>query len=172
VNSNATRGAVLVGIAALVAALILGWGVDDSDANLVAAVPTVTPVPTVDVTTFPTATPVPQAPAGAPRSPEEVRVQVANAAEIQGKAGDMTARLSAQGYRTSEPANAEASSVSTVYFELGYEADAQAVLAIFGSPNTQTFPMPNPRPEVSNPDTLDGGPNIIMIVGSDELSRG
>jgi len=84
----------------------------------------------------------------------------------------MTARLSAQGYRTSEPANAEASSVSTVYFELGYEADAQAVLAIFGSPNTQTFPMPNPRPEVSNPDTLDGGPNIIMIVGSDELSRG
>lgn len=169
-NSNATRGAVLVGIAALIAALILGWGVDSSDsASPVAAVaPTVTPVPAVE--TFPTATPVP-APAGTARAASEVRVQVANAARIDGKAGDMTARLSAQGYRTSPATNAEESSVSTVYFELGYQADAEAILAIFGSPDTLVVPMTDPRPTVAGPDTTDP-PNIIMIVGSDELSRG
>lgn len=172
-NSNAMRGAVLVGVAVLLAALILGWGADDNDTRAVVAqaAPTVAPVATTAVVApQPTATPT--APVGLARPASEVRVQVANAAEIAGKAGDMTARLSAQGYRTAVPTNATPTTVSTVYFQLGYEADAVAVLAIFGSPSTQTFPMPNPRPVVDDPDTIDGGANIIMIVGTDELSRG
>lgn len=172
-NSNAMRGAVLVGVAVLIAALILGWGADDNDTRPVVTdvVATAVPQPTTAITApQPTATPV--APIGEARAPSEVRVQVANAAEIQGKAGDMTARLSAQGYRTAAPTNATPTSVSTIFFELGYEADARAVLAVFGSPDTQTFPMSNPRPVVDDPDTIDGGANIIMIVGSDELSRG
>lgn len=172
-NSNAMRGAVLVGVAVLIGALILGWGADDGDGTQVVtqeAVATVTPVPTV-VAAAPVATATPTAPIGTTRDPSQVRIQVANAARIEGLAGQISARLGAQGYVTAAPTNAAETTVSTLYFELGYEADAQAVLAIFNSPNTQTFPMPNPRPEVDNPDTVDGGANIIMVVGSDDLSR-
>lgn len=174
-NSNAMRGAVLVGVAVLIAALVLGRGADNGGSVVVADNPpaaTVTPVATLVPQVLPTLTPVP-APIGEPRLASEVRVQVANAAEIAGRAGAMTARLNAQGYSTGAATNADPTTQSTVYFELGYKADAHAVLAVFGSPETtNVFPMTNPRPTVDDPDTVDGGANIIMIVGADELSRG
>ena len=170
-NSNAMRGAVLVGIAILLGALILGFGVDDgpravaTDTNNDAVVVTATATP---VFVPPTATPFATQPATV-RAPNEVRVQVANAAQIQGLAGEFSTRLNAAGYITAEPTNHEPVTVSTAYFQPGYEADARQILAVFNSPGTAVTPLPNPPPTVSDPDAF--GVNVLLIVGSDELAR-
>lgn len=175
-NPNAMRGAVLVGIALLLGAMILGWGARNGDqplattANDDAAFATdATPVPTL--APLATATPVLASSAATIRNPSDVRVQVANAAQIDGIAGEFTARLNAQGYTTGAPTNASPSPVSTIYYQEGYELEARAIVAFFGATATQVQPLPNPAPVVDNPDTINGGANILMIVGADELSR-
>jgi len=171
-NPNAMRGAIIVGVALLFGALILGWGAD-SDGTVVttpAALEDTTPFPTA-VTIAPTAVPTTAPVLSQPRDPSQVRVQVANAANIAGIAGNFTARLNAQGYTTGQAPNAADSAVSFIYYAPGYEADARQILTIFGSPSVEVLPLPSPAPAVDDLDTVNGGSNVLIVIGTDDLSR-
>lgn len=163
----------MVGVALLLGAIILGWGARGGDVATVTDNEfAITATPIATLAPAATATPILAAPAQTSvRNPSEVRVQVANAAQIQGVASDFTARLNAQGYTTGQATNAPASPVSTVYYQPGFELEAQAIVSFFGATSTQIQPLPNPPPVVDSPDTINGGPNVLIIVGADELSR-
>lgn len=184
-STNAVRGAALVAVAVLLGALVLGRGLDDPVPGLIAtgAVAADTgveqtfeeesfdetfeePVETV-VVLEPT---VPPAPVFSPvHNPSEVSVQVANAASVNGLAGRFSERLQARNYVTRTAANAEDRFESVIYYEAGYDGDADAILReVFNAPFVRLEPMPDPRPAV-NPEDSNGS-NILIMVGSDDLS--
>lgn len=183
-KTSAVRGAVLVGLTVIVGALILFRGLGDSPTTQVAAAeaeavatsvaivvpPTVTPLP--DTAATATALPLAQpAPATFEKhAPSEVTVQVANGAGVDGLATTLTRRLQQRNYVMRTATNAEIKvPTSTVYYEEGYDGDAQEIIqGVFGL-NIAMAPMPDPPPSVSNPEP--GGVNILIIAGSDELAR-
>lgn len=166
-NANAMRGTILVAVLVLIGAMILGLtDRTESAGTIVDAVPEETPtlevVATADIA--PTATPAP----ALTHSRAEVKVQVANASGIPQVAGKMTASLSAAGFATAEATNADPSQVSVVFYEVGYDADAYAILTeVFNAPDTKVEPMPDPPPEVV---AFDPTANVLMIVANDPLA--
>lgn len=207
-STNALRGAVLVALAILLGAIVLGRGLDDpvpgfiesgasavdavdpnvddgvevfdTDTNTVPAVTFDDPLTTDETLVDDGLNPAPaeevvQPPApapieSAPHDPSEVTVQVANAAGVNGLAGNFTDRLQARNYVTRTPANADPAAVSIVYYEPTYDGDArQIVTEVFNSPDVLLEPMPDPPPAITPADA--NGSNIIMIVGSDALSQ-
>lgn len=188
-STNAVRGAALVAVAVLLGALVLGWGLDDPVPGLIgttgsAAADVDTPEPSFEdeglddafpetpeetaVVIVPPAVPVPP-PLSPVHNSSEVSVQVANAAGINGLAGGFSDRLQARNYVTRTPANADVRVDSVIYFEAGYDGDADAILReVFNAPNVRSELMPVPRPPVDPEDA--NGSNILLIVGSDDLS--
>jgi len=191
-STNAVRGAALVAVAVLLGALVLGWGLDDPVPGLIGTTGSAAADTTDDtfessdddadsideafaeepVETAVTIVP-PVAPAVPVLSPvhatNEVSVQVANATGIDGLASRFSDRLQASNYVTRTPADAEDQVESVLYYEPGYDGDAAAILrVVFNSPNVRTEPMPVPRPAV-NPEDANGS-NILIVVGSDDLS--
>lgn len=188
-STNAVRGAALVAVAVLLGALVLGWGLDDPVPGLIgttgsAAADVDTPEPSFEdeglddafpetpeetaVVIVPPAVPVPP-PLSPVHNSSEVSVQVANAAGINGLASGFSDRLQARNYVTRTPANADVRVDSVIYFEAGYDGDADAILReVFNAPNVRSELMPVPRPPVDPEDA--NGSNILLIVGSDDLS--
>lgn len=169
-NANAMRGTILVAVLVLIGALILGL-TDRSGSVPTATEMTVEETPTPDPEVmatqdvFPTPTPAP----ALTHSPAQVKVQVANASGLEGVAGNMTGKLSAAGYSTGSPTNAELSQVSVVFYEVGFDADALDILTnVFNSPDTRVEPMPDPPPQV---DQFDPTTNVLMIVADDQLAK-
>jgi len=182
-NASASRGAVIVLLGVLLGALVLWRIVPDAGPSAVQTTsdPVATVSPAVDATPTPTvgaAAEQPTSPAGAvpapatnlAHAPNEVSVQVANGARVKGLAGKISTLLGQQNYNTRTPTNADAVATSTVYYQDGYDGDAQQILLeVLNTPNVRTAPMPDPPPRVDTPET--GGVNILIIAGTDELSR-
>jgi len=192
-NTSAIRGAVLVGLAVLIGALVLFQGLNDSPTTVETAriaSPTSEPTAVIDATATSvvdsgavataTASPLAQpAPATSLKhDPSEVSVQVANASAVDGPgtgvaglAGNLTRVLQQRNYVMRTATNATVNvATSTVYYEEGYDGDAREIVdSVFGLPNIAILPMPDPPPEVSNPEP--SGVNILIIAGADELAR-
>lgn len=97
------------------------------------------------------------------RSPAEVKVLVANGAATAGAATRVNSRLQPVGYRLGKPTNtATKASASSIAYQVGYQAEAQAVATTLGLPATAVVAMPAPLPVADLQDA-----NILVIVGPD-----
>lgn len=168
-SSSALRGAVLVGLAALLAFLILrgseDLGLTPVSAS-VSASATPTPAATVDPATAPIAEPTPVTEPARPNS--EVSVLVANGTDVSGLAGTLTDLLRNQGFNTRQPRNATPQLASVIYYRPGFAAEAMAVRSVLNV-STPIAPMTVPDPSIG--DDIDLlGVNVLVLVGADDLA--
>ena len=184
-KASPIRGAVLVALAVILGALVLFQGLDDSPTTEIAVGETASADPTVAAgviatavvsvpaevatsTSLPFAAPAPAT--TLKHAPSEVTVQVANAADVDGLATLLSRRLGQRNYVVRTATNAEVkATTSTVYYQEGYDGDAQEIIQNVFALDIAMVPMPDPPPGVSNPEP--GGVNILIVAGSDELSR-
>lgn len=187
-DSSGVRGALLVAIAVALGAAVFWFGLKDPPATAdtaravsvsteePTAVPTATTAPTEAVAAVAaTATPpplaVPNPATSIKHDPSEVTVQVANGARVDGLAGKITSRLGQRNYVMRGATNAiEEAPVSIIYYEEGYDGDAQEIkINVLNTPTVQILPMPDPLPEVGSPEP--GGVNILIVAGADEMAQ-
>jgi hypothetical protein len=91
------------------------------------------------------------------RPPKEVRVQVLNGTSVGGLAADVTIVLRGDGYKTAGQGNAPTTNKTTVYYQEGYQAEAQELAQ-------KRFPGARVRPA---PDSVPKRVNIQVILGQD-----
>lgn len=101
------------------------------------------------------------------RPPSEVKVLVANGAGIQGAAGAATNTLLGSGYNALSPVNGESQSETRIYYEVGFDADAQAVAQLLSAGPDRLAPMIDPPP--GGVDLR--GANILVLLGPDEVAQ-
>jgi hypothetical protein len=93
---------------------------------------------------------------------------VANASGVQGAAAEQTERIASGGYQTAPAGNApEGTQLQTtqVMPTAGFEAEAAALAAAIGAPESAVQPLPEPPP-------VDlAGANILVMLGTD-LAQG
>jgi hypothetical protein len=158
--------AVIRGIALIAVAVVLG---------VVLLQATDAPSPfeatTRDTTTTTATEPVPEPDDGTdpadpapaePRDPGTYTVLVANASGVSGVAARVTEQVQEAGFQAAAPSNAARAPTSTVYFNEGFEAEAQAVAALF-------TPVPEVAPLDLDPLPVDDlrGASVVVIVGPD-----
>lgn len=119
----------------------------------------------------PAAAPPPAAadPVSEVRQPAEVVVLVANGTDVSGLATRLTQTIGAQGFNTRSPANAPDNLGSTIYYQTGYAADAEAVRVALNT-DTELAPYPDPLPVVEDGVDLTTV-NVLILVGNDALSQ-
>jgi hypothetical protein len=153
------RGALLIGAAVLLGALLLanGFG-DDTVSSGSSTTPTTKPASSGSSTTAST---VVQA-----HDAAQVKVLVLNGSGKSGVAGNASEQLKALNYTLLEAGNAVGGPFpqSVVYFVPGYDADAATIAGKLGLPPTAVQPLPTPPP-ASVGDPKDA--NIVVIVGTD-----
>ncbi len=100
------------------------------------------------------------------RSPDQVRVLVANGTDICGAAGRLTTTLSAQGFNVLPPVNADISAeISAVYYVEEYGADAGIVASTIKVDLSQVLPLP------ASPPTAPGDADVVVHIGADDLAQ-
>ncbi|MGZ4121387.1 MAG: LytR C-terminal domain-containing protein [Actinomycetota bacterium] len=126
---RAAAGAIVVlAVVALIAVAAVGSGGKKPKAQ-----PTVTSTPTRHATATPTATRSPTAsPTATPTtpSPKGVTVNVLNGTTRAGLARTLGTKLTKDGYVVKTVGNAAALSATTIYYQAGKRADAEALLAL------------------------------------------
>ncbi len=159
-SSTALRGALLIGVAVLLGAVLLGQSFKDGGSPVSAGSTTPSTVKRTDTST--TATSVPQA-----HDPAAVKVLVLNGSGKSGIAKAGADQLKAANYTTLDPANAATSTpiaASVVYYTAGYDADAQQIAAKLGLAPSAAQPLPSPPPpEIGDPKDA----NIVVLIGTD-----
>lgn len=187
----ALRGALLVGVAVVIGALLLWRGHDSDATNQAGSAATTTIAPdasgatgdsgaTASGETGPVATGNSGATATGPtgpvetlHSPAEVKVLVANGTGSANGAGNVTARLQPKAYTTLSPANASTSDVaaSKVYYREGYSADAKQIardLGIAEPVEAVVEAMPAAPPVTPGRATeLAATANVLVVIGLD-----
>lgn len=105
--------------------------------------------------------------AAASRAPAQVRVRVYVASTIAGAATNATNKLRAGGYVILEPAWAPKDQPATtrVFFDPGFEREAQAVAAALGVP-AQVAPLPS-----GGDLQLTEEPDVMVLAGNDLAPR-
>jgi hypothetical protein len=160
-RTAALRGAVLIGVAVILGAVLLaqsfhggGTPVSASTSN------TTTTVKRSATSTTPTTAPQ-------PHDPSTVKVLVLNGSGKSGIAKAGSDQLKAANYTTLDPANAPSGTpvaTSVVYFTAGYQADAQQIAAKLGLAPSAVQPLPSPPP----PTVGDSkGANVVVLIGTD-----
>ena len=100
------------------------------------------------------------------RSPDQVKVLVANGVGVSGAASKVAGRLQPIGYILAKPGDTTNKQVtSAVEFAPGYQAEAQALASSLGMAASAVQPIPNPIPV---PDMQ--GANVVVVVGNDLAS--
>lgn len=104
----------------------------------------------------------------APRPPAEVKVLVANGSETAGAAGSQSDALEALGYVTGNPTNAnDLVQQTVVYFEPGYQAEAEVLAEALGLDASAARPIPTPAPVTDMQLS-----NVLVVVGPDIATAG
>jgi hypothetical protein len=159
-------GAMARGIALIVAAVVLGvvlLNATDSPEPFVPKVtaadgPTTT-TPSTSATDATTTTPTTAA--AKAHKPGEVQVLVVNGSGVNGAAGRVATTLSSEGYTLKPSGNVKTAAASNVYFQPGYQADAQAIAAKL-TPAPGVLPMPTPAPVKDL-----AGAHVLVVVAAD-----
>lgn len=156
-----TGGALMRGVALIAIAVVLGIVLlqatdsapfddaadGDGDATTTTSAPGEAPTTTTT--------------AAANRPPGSVTVLVANGSGVSGAATRVSATVTAGGFQTSEPANAESVQRSVSYFAPGFEAEARAVAALFTPPpDVQALPDPPPVPNLR-------AASVVLVIAED-----
>jgi hypothetical protein len=104
----------------------------------------------------------------APRPPAEVKVLVANGSETTGAAGSTSEALAALGYVTGNPTNAnDLVQQTVVFFEPGYQAEAEVLAEALGLETSAAQPIPTPAPVTDMQLS-----NVLVVVGPDIATTG
>ena len=106
-------------------------------------------------------------------APNEVKVLVANGSGVSGAAGKVTDMLSPLGWAMESPANANKTSVSGIYYKVGYASDAQVIQEHFGEVPSilSQFPTGGLAVPDSSLDRVDNA-DIVILLGSDLAIQG
>lgn len=102
--------------------------------------------------------------ASEPRDPAEVAILVANGTggQVRGAAGRVADVLKSSNYIIKNPTNTRAAAeASMVYYQPGYEAEANRVAALL-TPAPGVQPMPDPIPVADL-----AGANVLVVVAAD-----
>lgn len=173
-SSSASRGAVLVAVAALLVFLVLRGAADNTQVPIAATpseAPTATPTPDLEVQPDDTvdvgANTVQVDPATA-RPNNQVSVLVANGTDVSGQASRLTTTLRNQAFLTREPRNADSQAASTIFYRPGFAAEATVVLGILGG-STPIAPMPEPDPFIGEGIDL-AEVDVLVLIGADDLA--
>lgn len=152
------RGALLIGAAVVLGAVLLAQGFDDGGGATASS----TTSTTVKRNTSTTPTSVAQV-----HDPATVKVLVLNGSGKSGIAKAGADQLKAANYTTLDPANVangETVQQSIVYFQAGYDADAQAIAAKLGLAPSAVQALPSPAPATVG-DPKDA--NVVVVIGAD-----
>jgi hypothetical protein len=160
-RSAALRGALLIGVAVLLGAVLLAQSFHNGGSPVKAGTSnTTTTVKRTETSTTPTTAPQ-------PHDPSTVKVLVLNGSGKSGIAKAGSDQLKAANYTTLDPRNAASSAAiptSVVYFTAGYQADAQQIAAKLGLAPSAVQPLPSPPPPAVG-DPKDA--NVIVLIGTD-----
>jgi hypothetical protein len=174
-SSSATRGAVLVAIAAVLVFLVLRGAADNSQYPLVSgseAEPTATTAPELELSSddaVAVGAGTVEVDTSLARDNSEVSVLVANGTAVTGQASRLTTQLRNQGFMTREPRNADEQTASTIFYRPGFASEA-AVVRVVLDVATPIAPMPEPDPFIG--DGIDLAPvNVLVLVGADDLAQ-
>jgi hypothetical protein len=161
-------GAMLRGIALIVAAIVLGVVLLNATDSPEPFVPKVTAAdgatttsPTTSSTGGTTASTTATTAGAKAHRPGEVAVLVVNGSGVSGAAGRNAQKIAAAGYLLKPSGNAKTAAASIVYYKAGYDADARAIAGLL-APVPGVQPMPDPAPVK---DLL--GANILVVVAAD-----
>jgi hypothetical protein len=162
-RANPARGLALIATAVIVGIFLLRNGFGDQGIPDVGTdTPAVTQpggdaAPPADGTA--TTAPPEQAP---PKAPAEVTVRVANAAGVNGAAGEWTDKISQAGYKTVEATNATPNRDTTaVIFQAGFDREAGILAEAIGAPSDGIVAL-------SEPAQVDpAGANLVVLLGTD-----
>lgn len=171
-GANVARGVMVIVGAVIIGLLLMNRGLSDNRAGATAADETTETSPTTVADETPvtsaTSTTEPAEPAttlGAPRDPSEVAVLVINGTEnLKGLAGRGTDILKTSNYITREPKNADVNGPSVILYTEGYQAEANAIAAIYGiDPATYVQPFDS----ASSPIADIQEANVVVRIGND-----
>ena len=155
------RGALLIGVAVVLGAVLLAQSFQGGGSPVSAGAGTTTStVKRTETSTTPSTTPQ-------PHDPATVKVLVLNGSGKSGIAKAGADQLKAANYTTLDPKNAATSApitASVVYFTAGYEADAQQIAAKLGLAPSAVQPLPSPPPPAVG-DPKDA--NVVVMIGTD-----
>lgn len=165
-------GAMMRGIALIVAAIVLGVVLLNATDSPEPFTPKVTAADgsTTETTAAPSdsgssSTSTPTTVAAKAHKASEVAVLVVNGSKVTGAAGRIATTLGAAGYLLKPAGNTSPAPASNVYYQPGYEADARAIAGRL-TPQPGVLPMPDPAP-VSD---LKGA-NVLVVVAADLAGR-
>jgi hypothetical protein len=163
---QAGRATILIAVAVLIGFVLLHRSPGAASIGTLPSGPSATTkttgqgggsVPTSALTTPPTV---------ALRTPQSIKVLVANGTSSIGLAGRISDALHAKGYNTLSPTDASQHPTSSfVYFEPSYGSDAAALASKLNLPATAVSAMPTPPPVAK----LNGA-NILVVAGPNLLS--
>jgi hypothetical protein len=145
--ASSTLKAVILVAVVVVGVILLRDGFPESSG---APIGTASPTPSASST--PSVTPSASA-----RPPSEVRVQVLNGTSVLGLAADVTVMLRGEGYKTAGQGNAPTTNKTTVYYQEGFQAEAEALAQ-------ERFPDARVRPA---PSSVPKRVNIQVVLGED-----
>ncbi|HET6809501.1 MAG TPA: LytR C-terminal domain-containing protein [Acidimicrobiales bacterium] len=159
--SPSARGVFLVA-----AAVALGVGILSSIGKSSAAPgsgSTPAAVSSTTTTTAPAGSTTTTTQALATHSPSSVKVLVVNGTSVAGVAGKLKTKLAAGGYDLLAPTNTTSPArASAVYYQTGYQGDAQAVASAAGLGASTLQAMPSQLPVAST-----SGAQVIVVIGPD-----
>ena len=164
-SNAAFKGALLVGLAVLIGTLLLLKSFDDGGGGS----------PVVAGGTSTTSTPATgggtTAPVTTAHDPSQVKVLVLNGVDPKKAIAKPAAdALKAANFTTLSPSDAKTTvPASVVYFQPGYQLDAQAVASRLGIPSAAVIALPNPLPPTVA-DAKDA--NVIAVIGPDSPIAG
>lgn len=179
-NADMVRGSILIGIAVIIAVVLLYRGFGDSDEQIESGATTTT-VTVPDTSSDTTAATDPETTGstigsgsssttvagGDARPNAEITVRVANGTQGSGIAGRYSSELEGLGFVVVDAANGSSrtNETSAVYYSGDDRAEAEAVAEALGIPATAVAAMPDPPP------TEDGGLNgatVLVVIGADK----
>ncbi|MCU1372842.1 MAG: hypothetical protein JWO68_128 [Actinomycetia bacterium] len=98
-------------------------------------------------------------------NPTEVAVLVANGSRVKGAAAGLATKLKAANYLVKPSVNTKATaSASVVYYDPGYQADAQAIANTL-NPKPAVQPMPDVLPVADR-----AGAQVLVVIAADLAS--
>lgn len=181
-GSQSGLGLLLVLAAVAVGLLILAYALDgDDDQNLSVGASTTaarspTSVGSTSGTTIPGQTTVP-GPAGTTLPTSAIKVQVVNAAGVNGAAANISNTLKGPGYTVLDPATKTAATPiaarSTIYYREGFKEPAERVskqLRPNPTPDTSIDVQPMPSPDPASSHDLSQA-NVVVFVGKDLAAK-
>lgn len=169
VGRSAAGALAVLGVVVVIAVIAVNSRGDEQPGALGSGSPSATGSPSAEPTetSKPSSTAKPSRKASPDASPNlrergDVTVQVLNGNGRTGAAGSVSTRLDEDGYDVIEPGNASVINRTIIYYDEGYEADAEELR------RRQFDYVKQARVRPREPGTGDQAASIVVVIGKDQ----